>query len=392
MRKTTSSCALYLAAFVQMLGVGLIVSLLPGRVISLSGSMDDVGFIASFFAIPFVVLQIPAGRLSDRFGCRLLLAAGCMLAGFTGLLYYSARSILEILAARAIQGIAEIPAWALGPALLSTLFPDARGEVIGRYNASFHLGLMAGSLAPVLAPSLRTGNTAFLLYSVAGFFSAAVILAFVRDPAQIACEGKNVSFQDFRSVLSSIYRIRRPELYAGICLYGGAYGAFLTVVPGVLIGEKNFGQGGVTIFFALFYVAVSISQDIAGRFSDKKGRTHAMITGLVLAAGGMATFMLFNGTMVFLALFAASCGLGVFCVASLALLGDSAPASMKGVASAIFYVFWGAGFFLLPPLLTWLGRPLGYSATFFLFSTVMIVETAMLYRGESSRSGRNIKC
>lgn len=380
MKTKNSSSALCIAAFVQMLGVGLIVSLLPERVIRLSGSMEHVGFIASFFAVPFVALQIPAGRLSDRYGCKLFLASGYMLAGITGLLYFNARSVLEILTGRALQGIAEVPVWALAPALLSMLFPDSRGEAIGRYNASFHLGLMAGSLVPVLVPSLRFENAAFLLYSVAGFLSAAIILFFVHPPENSLSSKGDSSSAGFRGVLSAISRIRRPELYAGICLYGGGYGVFLTVIPGLLLKEKNFGQSGVSLFFALFYIAVSISQNIAGRLSDKNGRDVAMIAGLTLAAAGMALFPPLYGTTVFLSLFAAACGLGVFCVAALALLGDSAPSTMKGTVSAIFYVFWGVGFFLLPPLLAYMGKIVGYYVTFFIFSAVIIVAATTMYR------------
>jgi MFS family permease len=75
---------LYAAAFIQMVGVGLIVALLPSKVIALSGTMANVGLIASAFAVPFVLLQLPVGNLGDRFGHKRFLVAGYVIAGLTG--------------------------------------------------------------------------------------------------------------------------------------------------------------------------------------------------------------------------------------------------------------------------------------------------------------------
>ena len=138
--------ALCAAAFIQMVGVGLIVALLPNRVIQLSGSMGYVGYITSAFAVPFVLSQLPAGRLGDRYGYKKFLVGGYIVACVTGLVYFKSDQVWGILAGRALQGFAEVPAWALAPALLSLLFAKKKGEAIGKYNASFHLGLTAGSL------------------------------------------------------------------------------------------------------------------------------------------------------------------------------------------------------------------------------------------------------
>jgi len=73
MENRMSSTALCVAAFIQMVGVGLIVALLPNRVIQLSGSMDYVGYITSAFAVPFVFSQLPAGRFGDRYGYKIFL-------------------------------------------------------------------------------------------------------------------------------------------------------------------------------------------------------------------------------------------------------------------------------------------------------------------------------
>jgi MFS family permease len=371
MGNRTSSWALCGAAFIQMVGVGLIVALLPHRVIQLSGSMGGVGFIASAFAVPFVLFQLPAGQLGDRYGYKKFLVAGYFLACLTGLVYFKANQVWGLLAGRALQGVSEVPAWALAPALLSLLFVNTKGEEIGKYNASIHLGLTVGSLLSVWATSRWSGNEAFLLYAASGLAGAILVVLFVKDSA---IGGTMPGDTGYGEILRAIREIRRPAVYSGIALYGGSYGAFLTVIPGVLLSQKNFSQSGVAVFFSLFYIAISLAQVIAGRISDQRGPNVTMAAGLLLVAGGIAPFMWLNGKVVYLSLFLASFGLGMFCISAMVLLNEAVPVSLKGAISGVFYLLWGLGFFLVPPVLTKLGAILGYGGVFAFAAVVVLVE------------------
>ena len=380
MEKRTSSVALCVAVFFQMVGVGLIVALLPSRVIALSHSMNYVGFLASAFAVPFVLFQLPVGQLGDRFGHRRFIVAGYVISCLTGLLYFKAGSVWGILAGRILQGIGEIPVWALAPAMLSLLFARSKGEAIGKYNASMHLGLTAGSLMSVFVYTVWRGNEAFLLYAASGLIGALIVFFFVEDPVGINA-GTAQGTAGYGDVFRALKKIRRPAIHTGIALYGAAYGVFLTVIPGLLLGEKGFGQSQVGLFFALFYIAISISQVVAGRITDRRGPNFTMYCGLLMVAAGVAPFMWFTGWLVFALLFLASFGLGMFCVSAMVMLNESVPVSLKGSISGVFYVLWGIGFFLVPPLLTRLGGAFGYQAVFLASAAIVLVELAALRAG-----------
>jgi MFS family permease len=375
MENRMSSTALCVAAFIQMVGVGLIVALLPNRVIQLSGSMDYVGYITSAFAVPFVFSQLPAGRFGDRYGYKKFLVGGYIVACLAGWVYFKSNQVWEILAGRALQGLAEVPAWALAPALLSLLFARTKGEAIGKYNASFHLGLTAGSLLSVWAITRWSGNEAFLLYAATGLVGAVLVALFVKDPKDIGRERENIGYGE---VLQAMKQIRRPAVHTGICIYGGGYGAFLTVVPGVLLVEKGFSQSGVAVFFSLFYIAISLAQIIAGRISDRNGPDAPMYAGLLLVAAGLASFMWFSGNLAYVALSLASFGLGMFCISSMVILNGAVPVSLKGSISGVFYLLWGLGYFLVPPILTKAGGAIGYRTVFSVAALVVLGELAAL--------------
>jgi MFS family permease len=383
MGNTTSSRALCAAAFFQMVGVGLIVALLPGRVIGLSNSISYVGFLASAFAVPFVLLQLPVGILGDRYGHKEILVAGYVISCLTGLVYFKAGSVWSLLAGRVLQGLGEIPAWAAAPALLSLLFANTKGEAIGKYNASIHLGLTAGSILSVFAYSVWTGNEAFLFYSATGLIGAMAVAFFVREPGREAFLPTEES-ADLRQLLKALKGISRPAIHAGIALYGGSYGAFLTVIPGILINAKGFSQSGVALFFALFYIAISVSQAVAGRISDCRGPNLTLYAGLLLVVFGLIPFLWLEGRTVYLFLTLASFGLGMFCVSAMVLLNEAVPTSLKGAVSGVFFVLWGIGFFFVPPILTKLGESLGFGMTFLFFSAVILAELVALTRKDKS--------
>ena len=97
------------AAAISMLGVGIVASGLPARVITLSGGDASlVGLLASCFALPYIFLQVPFGNLSDRYGFKPFLLFGYFLSAVSGIIFYFAGSPMPIFIGRAVQGAGEI--------------------------------------------------------------------------------------------------------------------------------------------------------------------------------------------------------------------------------------------------------------------------------------------
>ena len=65
-----------LAASLLMVGVGMIVALLPQHILDFSGSLTSVGYLASFFALSYLAVQLPTGALADRLGAKPFLVLG----------------------------------------------------------------------------------------------------------------------------------------------------------------------------------------------------------------------------------------------------------------------------------------------------------------------------
>ncbi len=256
MFKDKTLLGLILAVVFMMAGVGMIVALLPQRVVDLDGSGRSVGYIASAFAFSYLLLQVPIGRLSDKIGFKQLLIVGYLLCFLTGLVFYFATSSNMIFVARLLQGAGEAPVWALAPALLSLRFPLAKGKVMGIYNAAFHFGLTLGPFLGVVLAKVLNSNEIFLVYSFACLAGAIVIYLLVETPAKK--EEQTTGLLDYQNILELVKQRQSLICFLGITLYGTGYGIFLTTIPAFLLQEKAFSAVDTGMYFSLFYVAISL--------------------------------------------------------------------------------------------------------------------------------------
>lgn len=361
--------ALYLSAFFLMFGVGMIVAILPQRMIQLSGTPSHAGYLASAFALTFVLIQIPIGRIADRWGVKHFLTAGYFICAVSGGIYYFSSNELSILLGRMLQGIGEVPIWSLGPALLSLQYPRHKGRVMGIYNAAVHCGLTAGSLTGIWTQGVFQGNRAFLVFAFTGVLGGLMTALFVKGPAENTVrsgtqeEGTSLSFLPVHP--------RNRFVFPCILLYGAGYGIFITMIPGFLISTRNCGHQAVSLLFVLFYTGISLSQVVAGPISDTLGRKPVMIAGLGTAALGMALFTLGPLSWILSLLTLSALGLGSFCVSALAWLNQGVSDAMKGTISGCFYLFWGIGYFSGPILMGFCGEPDRWQNGFFLLGGLL---------------------
>ena len=348
---------------VLMCGVGLIVTVLPRRILLFSGSISEVGCLASAFAIPYILFQLPIGHWADRFGYKSFLIGGYALCAGAGILYAYADKPETLLVGRMVQGIGEAPLWALAPAFLSLKFPAHKGRVIGLYNASIHLGLLSGSLLGVLLLPRWGDSEAFLLFVAVSLLGGVILLCWLDEPSRVS-EAHPHSGSPGRFLLFLITQRGMFSVLLGVLLYGAGYGVFLTIVPAFLFTVRDVGQTGVGTVFVIFYLTISVAQLITGPLSDRIGRTRPMVGALLLVALGMGGVAYVQFPWLNLLLGLISCGLGMLAVSSMAYLNERVPSELKGTLSGACYVFWGLGYFLCPVIAGALGQHNQYAVGF----------------------------
>ncbi|OGR23766.1 MAG: hypothetical protein A2277_05665 [Desulfobacterales bacterium RIFOXYA12_FULL_46_15] len=361
---------LNIAAFFMMMGVGMVVAILPQKIIEQTGSGDTAGFLASAFAVSYIIFQIPIGSLADKIGFKSLLVGGYYVCFSAGILYYIAHTPGLIFMGRFIQGIGEAPVWALVPAMLSVKFPGMRARAIGIYTAVFHMGLAIGPILGVMFQNALAGNRVFLVYSSLCLTGAFVLQTMVKTGKTETRVKKNPMTRNIRTTFQIIFSKNIIPL-TGIMLHGAGYGAFITIIPVFLIHHKHFSPSAMGLFFTVFYLSVCVSQFCTGPLSDIFGRKKFMVSGLLIAAASLASFPSFdNWTAVWILGFA-SLGFGIFYLSSLAYLNEVVPDLQKGTISGVYFLFWGIGYFGGPLIINRIENSFGPGYGFYVFSILI---------------------
>ncbi|MCA1688222.1 MAG: MFS transporter [Actinobacteria bacterium] len=277
---------LFVTVFVDMVGYGLVVPLLPFYVREHAAGAALVGLLGSLYAAMQFLGGPFLGGLSDRAGRRPVLILCLLGASLAYLLLGLAETILLLFAAVVLAGAASGTLATAQAYIADSTPPESRARGLGLIGAAFGLGLMAGPAlggllslyslsAPALAASaLALGNAAF------GFLVLPESLPATRR-TQTPLRRLNPISQ-LREVLG-MASIR--GLLVVVFLLNLSFAGLLTNFP--LFSNARFGWDATTnaFFFAFVGVCAVLTQGVLiGRLQPSFGEERLLLGGLSLTA------------------------------------------------------------------------------------------------------------
>jgi len=323
----------------------------------------------SVAVIIFALMMVPAGRLQDKIGPRIVSTIGGILIG-AGFLLASMATPASALAYLVIGfGVLAGTSFALGyasatPPAVKWFPPERKGLIVGLVVSGF--GLASVYVAPLTAFILRNAETsrAFLILGV--IFAVAVLFfsQFLKNPPpgykpvtkpEILPEkdtpakpGKAQSqpATDF----SWSQMMSTPQFYLVWIMYAFGAGAGLMVISFLAKHIKSLGSGiEGFIFVAILAVGNAGGRITAGVLSDRIGRTKTMLLVFLLQA---LTQFIFPGLRNEALLFTGAIIIG-FSYGSCLSLFPSITADYYGLKNlginyGIVFTAWGAGGLVMP--------------------------------------------
>ena len=184
---------LFLVVFVNVLGFGLIVPLLPFYVERLGGGPETVTLIIALYSLLQFVTAPVIGRLSDRYGRKPLMAWTMLGTMFGHILLGMADSLWLVIVSRAILGVM---AGNLGVAYAyasDITSPDQRAKAIGTLSAAFGMGFMFGpGIGGLLAGvDVETANFMLPAFSAASLATIGLICILTLLPESLKSEDRS---------------------------------------------------------------------------------------------------------------------------------------------------------------------------------------------------------
>src|SRR5262252_9218674 len=120
------------ACFTDIVALGIAVPVLPDLGRRLGASPAMIGLLFGSFGATMLIVSMPMGAISDRFGRRTPMLSGLVALAASTLLFSYATALPTLFAARLVQGAADATTWVVGFAFVADLYqPDERGRVTG---------------------------------------------------------------------------------------------------------------------------------------------------------------------------------------------------------------------------------------------------------------------
>ena len=311
--------------FVDIVGFGMILPILPGQADRLGGSPAAIGIlVASYSAIQFLLAPF-WGRMSDRFGRRPVLLIGLAGSGLSYVLFALAGSYEMLLLSRLLDGGSGATVNVAQAYLADESPAEARARAMGKVGAAVGMGFIVG---PLLG-----GITAARGAAAVGWLAAAITLANLVVAYRILPESKQ---REEASPLPPVKvdpaRLAFP--LAVLFLATLAFSVMYVVFP--LWGERTLGASRSTVgyWFALIGLVTAIVQGgILGRTVTWLGEHGSARLGTALLALGLMAVPLAGergGAVFYLVLAILGAGYGLAGPAMLGLVSRLTGASRQG--------------------------------------------------------------
>jgi multidrug resistance protein len=298
---------IFLTVFIDLLGFGIIIPLLPFYAEHFGASALMVGLLSTSFSVAQFLFAPFWGRLSDRIGRRPVILLGLLGSAVSYALFAMATSLAALFLARTLAGVAGANIPTAQAFIADTTTAETRARGMGIIGAAFGLGFIFG---PAIGGFLSHWGYAAPAWfasvlSLANFGAALVIL-----PESRPAHAGDVSRPGRLEVIRRA--VMRPNLPMVLLVYFLVLTSFASFeAMFALYSERRFGFTAATIGYMFAWVGVvlaTVQGLLVGRVVKRVGERVVIPAAIMVLAAALGLVPLAGSVPVL----AAACGLLAF--------------------------------------------------------------------------------
>lgn len=377
---------LLLIVFIDLLGFGVVIPLLPYYALEFGASPFAVTSLMTCYSLAQFVSAPVLGRWSDRIGRRkvLLLSLCCTVASYLWLA--AAPALWMLFAARLLAGAGAGNIAAAQAYIADITPPEKRAKGMGLIGAAFGLGF---TLGPAIGGLLAGGDPQHAHLArpallAAGLSAIAAILAYVRLKESLAVANRAEG-----PGLSRLARLRgavtRPVLAQLVFVFFVTVAAFSGMeTTFALWATQSFGWGPEQVGGVLFFVGVllaALQGGAIGRLSQLFGEARLVTAGAAIIACGLLCVTVARSlALVLVAMAFLAIGMGLLNPSITSLFSKEAGAGERGGVMGVSQSASSLARILGPLVAGAVFTLWGRNAPYYLGALLMLTVVAMAYR------------
>ncbi len=339
MKKNTPLLLIFITVFVDLLGFGILIPILPAFAKKIL-FVDEaaIGAVIAIYSLTQFLFNPILGRLSDKFGRKPVIVVSLFINAIGYLIFAFTTSYTVLLLSRVIAGIGGSSVSVAQAYIADVTTKENRAKGMGLIGAAFGLGFVFGPLIGGLLSNIS--------YMVTGFGAASFsLLAFtltillLPEPERKFIQTDNVKKKliDFDAIKNVFKNPERKILIISFFIltfsFANIYGTF------ALLGIQEYHftdmQNGM-IFGILGLVSAIVQGGLVGKAHKLLGKKNILRLGSLLMMLSLillpyaGSFSLLAVVSVFLA-----CGTGLFQPTIISLVSEVTPEAEQGVTLGV---------------------------------------------------------
>jgi MFS family permease len=373
-------------SFTVALGFGIVAPDIPAFARHFGVSTAAAASVISAFALLRIVGALPAGRLVDKFGEPVIMAAGIAIVAVSSVLAGFSGSFAELIVLRGAGGAGSAM---FGVSAQTLLLVSVPGEQRGRASGLFAGGFLVGGISgPALGGLIAAWSmrAPFIIYGAllaAPAIIAATILRHGSRTRQHRDTAPPRAFAEIARALRS--RAYRAAAAANLADSFAAIGVRSALVPLFVRDVLHRSAIWTGIGFGVVAVLNAATLLPGGRLADRLGRRPVIVSGCLVSACGMVMLALVPGLGgYFAALAVFGVGSGLLDVGPSAMIGDIL-AGRGGVVVASYQIAGDVGTVTGPVAAGYLVDVASYEAAFGLAAGVLTGAAALCLTAPETR-------
>ncbi|MFN4299528.1 MAG: MFS transporter [Thermaurantimonas sp.] len=279
---------LFITVFLDLMGFGLIIPILPIFAKELGANGLVIGVVASSYSFMQFMFSGFWGSLSDRIGRRPVILISIVIMVVAYIVFANAGSIAVLLISRLLSGLGAANLSAAQAFISDVSTPDKKAKNFGLIGAAFGLGFIVG---PPLGGWLKDSfGIEWVGYTAAIFSVANFLLAYFILPESLLTKNSTSSLwqNPFGNMVKVLRQSAVNQFFIINIIFITAF-SMMQITAAILWHEKfrlSDAEVGYTFAF-IGALAVVIQGSLLGKFTARFSEKSLLATGNLLMAVGL---------------------------------------------------------------------------------------------------------
>lgn len=341
------------------IGLGLIAPILPLYAQTFAVSITLVGFLLTSQSLPRVFVNLPTGRLADKWGAHRLLALAAAIVTISAIGGGLAPNYFVFLLTRLLQGVGTGMSQTAGFTYTATVSQRvSRARYMSLYQGSFLLGAGIGPIIGGYTAQYLNYRAPFFVYAFLATVVGVWMVLRLPDP-RLSGNRPQPGHEEQPGLLDATRQMLTHPGVMLISLIGFTWGITRSASRNMAFAlqgnELGLTEGQIGLILSATFIMTFAALYLVGTLADRFGRKAVIVPSSILTAAALVilavapTFSLFLfGAVVF--------GLvsGISNPVPAAYVADVADEEAQGMAIGIFRTLGDSGAVVGPLLMGWI--------------------------------------